>query len=261
MGACQSAAIEADEGVGADVAHIKLDHATAPVDLRRARSRRSTQPDPQTQTQLATPFRSAAHGSPSLPSTPDALLLASSGALGNRLTSKLSPKCIHGVQQRAQFDAEGGEHAASARNSLFHIYKNGVFEGDDKVLFDIIYSKGRDLVAIGRELCTLQSYRREVRGLLFRGRNVEYDLVNCQRGQEEDLVTGFRIFDALFVEPLADPANTPLVLADLADAANAAIEELFPQWKLQAGNSHRHRVAADGVPDPRDAEGVCHEQE
>jgi len=36
MGACQSAVIEADKGVGADDVHIKLDHAAAPVGLRHA---------------------------------------------------------------------------------------------------------------------------------------------------------------------------------------------------------------------------------
>jgi hypothetical protein len=43
------------------------------------------------------------------------------------------------------------------------------------------------------------------------------------------LVTGFRIFDALFVESLTVPEDTSPVLSAMADAANERIELLFEQ--------------------------------
>jgi len=111
--------------------------------------------------------------------------MASSNANGSKLSvtynayplavlAKLHPKLIYGAKERATL-----ELLATPRNPPAHILAHGVHLGD-KVLFTHTWVKGKHVTDIGREFCSLQQYRREVRGLLFGGRYTEYDLVNCQ---------------------------------------------------------------------------------
>jgi len=122
-----------------------------------------------------------------IPGTPPALLLASSNANGNRLMvsydayaltvlQKLHPKHILGASQRAAIEEAG---TPWPRNPPSHILAHGLAEGG-KVNFSHPWVKGKECPGVRREFCSLQTYRREVRGLLFGGRYTEVDLINCQ---------------------------------------------------------------------------------
>ncbi|KAJ1616994.1 hypothetical protein T492DRAFT_1134598 [Pavlovales sp. CCMP2436] len=119
-----------------------------------------------------TPCTPRAGSEADTPDSPPTLLLASSNANGSKLS--LHPKLIYGAKERATF-----ELLITPRNPLVHVLAHGVHVAD-KVLFTHTWVKGKDVIGVGREFCSLQTYRREVRGLLFGGRYTEYDLVNCQ---------------------------------------------------------------------------------
>ncbi|KAJ1633345.1 hypothetical protein T492DRAFT_981499 [Pavlovales sp. CCMP2436] len=95
-------------------------------------------------------------------------LLVHYNALALLPLSKLNSQHIFGASQRADLEVQGAQ-----RNPLAHICAHGV-HADDRVSYFHTWVKGKDLDGIGREFCSLQTYRREVRGLLFGGHYTEY---------------------------------------------------------------------------------------
>ncbi|KAJ1625955.1 hypothetical protein T492DRAFT_879316, partial [Pavlovales sp. CCMP2436] len=135
-----------------------------------------------------TPSPPSPSGTPSAPPSPSGArpdTPSSSNPNGSRLAAvyngreltalaKLGQMHLFGASQRAEIEQTG----STPRNPLV----NGVERGD-KVVFVHEYAKGKDADGIGREFCRdVQGLRREVRGLLFGGIYIEYDIINCQYG-------------------------------------------------------------------------------
>ncbi|KAJ1629198.1 hypothetical protein T492DRAFT_873818 [Pavlovales sp. CCMP2436] len=177
--------------------------------------------------------------------------------------SKIGVRAILGAGERKLM---GDKYRPSP---LLKIEAEGEREGD-KINFKHDYKRGKDCDVIGREFSLVQQYRREVRGLLFGGTYTEFDLPTIMltwaarkyglplqtlrsyvsnratfidiladtthavelKIKSMGLVTGMRIFDALYVESLTVPEDTLPVLSAMADAANDCIEALFPKVSI-----------------------------